>query len=193
MPAVEETKPELPVLYVFFGMIATGKSTLAQAWARHKQLPYYNSDRLRKELAGIDPTAAQRAAVDSGIYSREFSEKTYSALQKKAESFLRQGKSVVLDASYQYARNRWQLRDLAKSLHCNIYFILCRCPEKEMQQRMDMRSQDPTAVSDGRWEIYLQQKQRFEAPDELPAAELIIIDTLPPPEKLVEELDNKMV
>jgi hypothetical protein len=59
-----------------------------------------------------------------------------------------------------------------------------------MKQRMDLREKDPAAVSDGRWEIYQKQAKRFEAPDELTASELIILDTSPPLEELLEELIN---
>lgn len=182
-----------PMLYVFFGLIATGKSTLAKAWAGHKQLPYYNSDRIRKELAGLKATARRQDSVDAGIYSREFSRKTYGLLRQKAEKHLQHGESVVLDASYQYADDRRELRDLAKNLNCRVFFILCECPEAEMHRRMQQRQQDPDAVSDGRWEVYLKQKHRFEKPDELSGAELIRINTQAPVEKLLNELDRKLV
>ena len=191
MPA-SNANIKAPVLYVFFGMIATGKSTLAQAWARRKQLKCYNSDWVRKELAGIKPTESQRRTIDTGIYTKDFSRKTYSTLLEKAAARLREGNSVILDASYQYALDRLDLRSLARNLHCQVYFIFCRCSEKEMKRRMAAREQDPTAVSDGRWEIYLKQKKRFEPPDELAAPELIVIDTQAPLEKLLGELDKKL-
>jgi predicted kinase len=181
-----------PVLYVFFGMIATGKSTLAMAWAKHKQLQYYNSDRVRKELAGIRPTESRRSKVDTGIYTGEFTGKTYQALLEKAETVLRQGDSVVLDASYQLERDRQDVRVLAKNLDSRVCFILCQCSEDEMKRRMSLREQDSAAVSDGRWEIYLKQKQRFEPPVELAASELITIDTRAPLADLLEELDRKL-
>ena len=191
MPASKQ-KNTTPVLYVFFGMIATGKSTLSQAWAWHKQLRCYNSDWVRKELAGIRPTASQHATIDTGIYTKEFSQKTYRTLLERAEARLRQGDSVILDASYQYEQDRQDLRALAKNLNCQVYFILCQCPEREMKRRMAEREQDPASVSDGRWEIYLKQKKRFQPPAELAAPELIIIDTQAPLEDLLEELDRKL-
>ena len=45
-------------IWVFFGLIATGKSTLAEKWAARHTMAHFNSDRLRKELAGISPTAS---------------------------------------------------------------------------------------------------------------------------------------
>ncbi len=181
-----------PVLYVFFGMIATGKSTLSQAWAWHKQVRCYNSDWVRKELAGINPTDSRRESVDAGIYTKEFSDKTYKTLLERAAARLQRGDSVILDASYQYSRDRQDARNLAKSLNCEVYFILCQCSEAEMKHRMEEREQDPAAVSDGRWEVYLQQKKRFEPPAELAAPELISIDTQAPLEELLEELEKKL-
>jgi len=191
MPANEAQKNN-PVLYVFFGMIATGKSTLAMAWAKYKQLQYYNSDRVRKELAGIRPTESQKSTVDTGIYTGKFTGKTYQALLEKAETVLRQGDSVILDASYQLERDRQDVRALAIHLNSRVCFIYCQCPEDEMKRRMNLREQDPAAVSDGRWEIYLKQKQRFEPPIELAASELITIDTQAPLADLLEELDRKL-
>ena len=181
-----------PVLYVFFGMIATGKSTLAMAWAKYKQLQYYNSDRVRKELAGIRPTESQRSTVDTGIYTGEFTGKTYQALLEKAETVLRQGDSVVLDASYQLERDRQDVRVLAKNLDNRVCFILCQCSEDEMKRRMSLREQDSAAVSDGRWEIYLKQKQRFESPTELSHTELVTIDTKASLADLVEKIDKEL-
>jgi len=181
-----------PVVYVFFGMIATGKSTVSQAWAWHKQLRCYNSDWVRKELAGINPTANIRESIDSGIYTKESSRKTYKTLLERAEARLKQGDSVILDASYQYADDRQDIRKLTRDLNCQVYFILCQCPETEMKRRMDAREKDPAAVSDGRWEIYLEQKKRFEQPDELPASELVILDTRAPLEELLKELEEKL-
>lgn len=181
-----------PVVYVFFGMIATGKSTISQAWAWQKQLRCYNSDWVRKEMAGINPTESQRESVDFGIYTKEFSQKTYNILLERAEARLKQGDSVIVDGSYQYAHDRQDVRDLAKNLNCRIYFILCQCPEAEMKRRMDLREKDPAAVSDGRWEIYLKQKKRFEPPDELAASELIILDTQASLDESLEILEEKL-
>jgi len=181
-----------PVIYAFFGMIATGKTSLSQAWAGHKHVSCYNSDRVRKELAGISPTESRKQAVDTGIYTEESSRKTYSTLLEKADAALKEGMSVVLDASYQYADDRDAVRRLAKDAGAQVYFILCQCPEAEMKHRMELRERRGSGVSDGRWEIYLKQKERFEPPDEVPAAQLIIISTDAPVAALLEQLKKKL-
>ncbi len=177
-----------PELFVFFGLIATGKSTLAQAWASRNGLGYHNSDVVRKELAGLAPTASQRDSVDQGIYRREFTEKTYAALLARARQDLLAGRGTVLDASYQNRADREAVRTLARSLGVRVYFILCVCPEEEMKRRMAERALDPSAVSDGRWEIYLQQKERFQAPAELPEGTIFTVSTAPAVDAILKTL-----
>lgn len=163
---------------VFFGMIATGKSYLAAAWAKHHGCSYYNSDRVRKGLAGLVPENRQAAGVEQGIYSRQFSRKTYDQLLILAEQDLATspGVCVVLDGSYQARSERQRLQERLAS-KARVLFVHCLCPEEVMRERMEQRQHDPQAVSDGRWEIYLQQKLGFEMPGELGPEQLLTIDT----------------
>jgi uncharacterized protein len=169
---------ERKLLLVFFGMIATGKSSLASAFARKWGCAYYNSDIVRKELAGLAPDSRQRNSVDTGIYSSEFSRRTYDELLSKARhDFEQKGrKCVVLDGSYQ-SRSERQLLCRAVDKQYRLLFVFCQCPEVIMKKRMERRLKNPWAISDGRWEIYLQQKKRFEMPAELSPEQLLKLDT----------------
>lgn len=175
---------------VFLGMIATGKSYLAAAWAKRHGCSYYNSDRVRKDLAGLVPESRQTAAVDQGIYSPDFSRKTYDQLVHLAESDLDKNPRgcVVLDGSYQARDERERVRERLKN-RARVVFVYCACPEDVMRARMEQRQRDPQAVSDGRWEIYLQQKKRFEMPTECGPDQLISINTNQTLEELLNVLD----
>ena len=179
-------------LYIFCGLIASGKSTLAKGFASRHNIAYYNSDILRKELAGLDPTTKRSESVDQGIYSAEFTRKTYDALLAGAEKQLAAGKSAILDASYSSRAERRKVCDLAKNHAVRVYFVLCTCPEDEMKKRLAQRAADPAAVSDGRWEIYCTQKERFEFPDELPAGTLITISTDGRIDDLLDSLESAL-
>jgi predicted kinase len=176
---------------VFFGMIATGKSYLAAAWARRHGCAYYNSDRIRKELAGLVPESRQAAAVDQGIYSQEFSRRTYDQLLILAEQDLdiKPGACVVLDGSYQARCERQRVQESLAG-KAGVLFVHCICSEEMMRERMEQRQHDPQAVSDGRWEVYLQQKVRFEMPSELRPEQLLTIDTNQPLDTLLILLDE---
>ncbi len=178
-------------LFIFFGLIASGKSTLAEAWANNIGASYYNSDRVRKELADMQATA-QREPYNTGIYTPEFSRRTYDRLLILAEADLTSGKTVVLDGSYQARHERDLVRELSQR-RAKIYkFVLCSCSGTVTKERLDIRANDPEAVSDGRWEIYLQQKEHFTFPDELGTEELINLSTEAPVDELIDRLSGSI-
>jgi predicted kinase len=174
-----------PMLYIFFGLIASGKSFLAERFAAERGLPYFNSDRVRKELAGIAATDRRPAGMNQGIYSPELTAKTYQVLLNRAEDALQQGAAgVILDGSYSREVYRSEVRTLAERLGARPLFILCSCSEEETKRRLELRAKDPNAVSDGRWEIFVRQRETFAQPDDLPPELLLRLDT----EAKVEEL-----
>ena len=194
MPAaVERRGGGRPRLFVFFGMIASGKSTLARAFAGQRGFSCYNTDLVRKELAGVSATTRCAEGVDEGIYSPAFTARTYQALLDRAERDLKQGMDgVVLDGSYGRRTDRARVLELAARLGVDVVFVLCSCSDEEVRRRLELRARDPRAVSDGRWEIYLSQKERFEPPDELPPEQLVRMDTEAPPEVLLKRLENEL-
>ncbi|WLE96275.1 MAG: AAA family ATPase [Candidatus Electrothrix communis] len=182
---------EQPTLYIFFGLIASGKSTLAELFAATQGLPYYNTDRVRKELAGLAANERRPDGMGQGIYTPEFSEKTYQTmLDSAAQNFNTDARGVVLDGSYSKTTDRQKVCELANALTIQILFILCSCSEQETQRRLALRAQDPNAVSDGRWEIFVQQRTTFEQPAELPPHQIIHIDTEAEPQELLRLLKS---
>ncbi len=177
-----------PDIFAFCGLIASGKSTLAAAWAEHIEAPCHNSDWIRKELAGLLPQTSKKESFNQGIYTPEFSQKTYNTLLERGKEDLKAGKKVVLDASFQEIVERKRVMNLAQSLNKKAVFILCQCPEEIMKERMDNRAKDPLSISDGRWEIYLKQKEKHRHPDELTNSELLTIKTNKPVSILVSQL-----
>lgn len=180
-------------VFVFFGLIASGKSTLAEAFARRYDLPYYNTDRVRKELAGLE---AQRSAADGygrGIYTREFSRKTYQAMLDRARIEMRAGREgIVLDGSYHSREERDRVRGLAAAEGGAAVFVHCVCGEDETRRRLAERERDPLSVSDGRWDIYLVQKEAFQPPAELAGAELVTLSTELPVARLLDVLAREL-
>jgi len=165
-------------LYVFFGLIASGKSTLAEVFSNQYDFPYFNTDRVRKELAGLDPVSRQSDNFNQGIYTKEFSRKTYQTMLDLAAKKIISGcKSVVLDGSYSTMDERSKVIEQAAALGAGCVFIQCVCSDKVVRDRLEKRARDPQAVSDGRWEIYLVQKESFQSPSELEPSQLITLET----------------
>jgi len=183
--------PSERTIYIFFGLIASGKSTLAELFAAERGLPYFNSDRVRKELAGIAPTDRRPDGIGLGIYTPELSVKTYQTMLDRAEQAVQSGAAgVILDGSYSIASGRSEVRRLAERLGAKPLFILCACSEAETKRRLLLRANDPNAVSDGRWEIFVRQRETFAQPDELPPEMLLRLNTEAEPEALLRQNMN---
>ncbi len=173
------------------GMIATGKSYLAQTLAEKMGCSYYNSDVVRKEIAGEQAEYSRFTATGEGIYSRDFSRRTYGELLTRVEADIckTECNCAILDASYQSKAERQRVCQCLGRLH-ELLFIHCVAPEKVTKQRMEARGQDPDAVSDGRWEVYLEQKKCFEYPVELDKEHLVTLDTNRPLHELLSFLEE---
>lgn len=178
-------------LIVFFGMIAAGKSFLAKEWAEKNQCPYHNSDVIRKELAGCTQNSRQNYAINRGIYSPEYTKKTYDELINRGVKGLHMsvGDCVVLDGSYKNSSDRQSIVSFFSS-QARIFFIYCSCSETTIRKRLQSRAADPQSVSDGRWEIYQQQKESFEIPTQIDGACLLHLNTERHIDELIKEVDS---
>lgn len=174
-----------PTLFVFMGLIASGKSTLAQAFGASQGLPVYNSDVVRKKLAGVQACQESSAQFSGGIYTPEFSRRTYQELLRLAAEERGRGRSVILDASYHKKEERQHVIDFCHARKCPYLFILCQASEQETRRRLALRSRDPQAVSDGNWDIYLQQKERFQYPHEIDPTHFLEVATDKPVNELL--------
>jgi predicted kinase len=186
-----EMSPDGGRLIVFFGMIAAGKSFLAEKWALRNQCAYYNSDVIRKELAGCARNSRQDFAINQGIYSPEFTKKTYAELLHRAEKGLQSADKdcVVLDGSYKNNSDRQSIVSLF-SPQAAVFFIYCSCSEATIKKRLQTRAADPLSVSDGRWEIYEQQKASFQIPTNIDGARLLHLNTEKHIDELIKAVDS---
>ncbi len=179
------------LIAVFLGLTGSGKSYLAGAWAEKHHFPYFNTDVVRKQLAGIDPTESRPDEAGQGIYSAEFTRRTYDAMLASAREALQDPavSCVVLDGSYQTEAERNRLRRTFQDCS-RIVFVWCSCDETVTKARLAARAADPAAVSDGRWEIYLHQRETYEYPEELPFEQFRRLDTNAALDSLLKRLDN---
>jgi uncharacterized protein len=107
------------------GLPGTGKTTLGGALADRFGAVLLSSDRVRKELAGIDPQTQAPAGFGEGLYDGEHTEATYAEMLRRAEALLVRGESVVLDASFTDARHRAAAERLAERTACRLVRLRC--------------------------------------------------------------------
>jgi aminoglycoside phosphotransferase family enzyme/predicted kinase len=182
-----------PKILVIFGLSGTGKSVLAQALNRELAWPVISSDRVRKELAGLKPTERRVEAFGEGLYSEEITKKTYALMMERAEAFLAEGQSVILDGTFLKSEQRLLVLTLARNVDAEAHFILCQCAEEIVRKRLKAREIDLTEVSDARWEIYCEQKKRFSLDETSTLPHLLVADTSKEAEKLAHELAEEFV
>jgi uncharacterized protein len=179
-----------PVLFITVGLVGSGKTTLAQSLARRTGATVISSDVVRKQLASVPAGEHRFAEMDAGIYSPDFSRRTYDSLFASARAILAAGDHVILDASFISAAERRQAQQIARDTGADFYVIECTLDEEHTRQRLAQRLKN-SSVSDGRWEIYGPQKAKFEAVIEVPPNRHFVIDSARPlPEQVRRIVDT---
>jgi aminoglycoside phosphotransferase family enzyme/predicted kinase len=158
-------------LVLLGGPPGTGKSTVSRTMAP-LGVTVLSSDEVRKELAGLPPTASATAPLGQGIYTEAWTARTYEELLARARRLLGLGDSVVLDATVADARYRDQAARLAAETCSGLASFVCDLPEDLVVQRMASRRGSP---SDADLSIATVVKERF---DDWPSA--VVVDTSQP-------------
>jgi uncharacterized protein len=185
--SVPRLRSPVLLVVVIFGLMASGKTTVARALGQALKLPIVESDRVRKTLAGLAPTTRAAEEFGKGIYATDFSARTYAEMRRLAAEHLAAGSSVILDGSYKRSGERDLVRQLAREHGAEVLFVYCECAPAEARRRAGIRLTDPQAISDGRVELFESQAQDFDplGPKDRP---LLRLDTNREMDVLLEEL-----
>ena len=142
---------------------ATGKSTVAGGVAGALGAVVLRSDEVRKDLAGLGVDAHAASPPDEGLYTKEWTARTYDELLRRARRLLERGESVVLDASWLDACARDHARALAASTTSDLSELRCVLPIEIAEARAAQRTADGGDPSDAGPEI-VRALARREAP-----------------------------
>ena len=156
-------------LVVVYGGIGTGKTTLAQKIAKHMGIQHFNSDFIRKQMAGI-PTYERTSDEDlPRVYSKEMTEKVYEVLFERGIDCAFQEGTAILDATFRDLSKLEKLLDRVKEVQpLRIVFIEAIAPDEVVKERLRAREEEGN-VSDARIEHFELLKQtRHQIADRLP-------------------------
>jgi uncharacterized protein len=165
-----------PRLIAVGGIIASGKSTFADALGADLGVPVISSDRTRKALLGVEPLEPLRHEPWQRGYAPELTTRVYEELMRLSRVVLQSGRSVVLDATFASRQSRSMARATASELSVPFCFVECRVPQDVARARLRERASG-ASVSDGRLEIFDQFLARYEGVTELEPTEHFIADT----------------
>ena len=131
---------------------------------------------VRKRLAGLGPSERRFETFEGGIYSPQFTERTYATLLEEGRERLRCGQSVILDASFLRREHRRSAAGLAAEEGAQFACLEFRASDETVRRRLARRLREGGDPSDARWEVYVAQKRRLQRPSEVAPGRLIAVD-----------------
>jgi aminoglycoside phosphotransferase family enzyme/predicted kinase len=146
-----ENPERRPCLILVGGLPGTGKSTLAHGLAELANLSLLRSDVVRKELAGLPLQARTHFPFGEGIYTPEWTERTYRECLRRAEQLLFEGSRVIVDATFGAERHRRMFLEAGAKMRVPVALLLCQAGAKVVRLRLESRMGD---ASDADLSIY---------------------------------------
>ena len=180
-----------PVVVAVGGVIASGKSTVAEALGDRLSAPVIDSDRTRKRLMGLVPTEHANSRAFEGPYDIATTERVYAEMMVRASIVLESGRPVVLDASFRSEDMRRAARDLATEHGVPFMMVECRARPEVCKERLERRTRE-TSVSDGRLAIFDAFCARVEPASEIADGERLVVDTERPLSETLASLDERL-
>ncbi len=133
-----------PSLVILCGLPGTGKSHFARELSRRAPFVWLNSDRTRKLL------------VDTPSYSRREHRRVFSAMHVLTRGYLRDGFSVVFDATNLNENVRRPLYASASEVGVEPLIIRFTAPSELVRRRLTDRTEGvgEASQSDATWDVY---------------------------------------
>jgi len=182
-----------PVIMVFMGRVASGKSTLAGQLANKLGIHHFMTDKIRKTIAKIPETTRLPENERKNLYNPELSEKTYRTLLENGISVAKKGESVILDGTFGRKDKRKNLLANCKERGIRILFIEATATNEIRTERLKKRNKRNDVISDARLEDMDLLDRRYDNPHELKPEQLIRIDTSVSVVKTIEILTHLLV
>lgn len=151
-----------PCLVLIAGLPGSGKSVLARALRETGNFVWIRSDEIRKRLAGLDPLASGKAEVGEGLYSREWTDRTYAACLSRAADICKAGGRALVDATFVEADRRREFVEAAIEWGVPALLLITEVPPELIRERLAKRTNDP---SDADWNVYQAAAARWAPPD----------------------------
>jgi len=166
------------------GSPGTGKSTASAGLADRLGYVRLSADRVRKELAGVSAQSPRAAPYLEGIYTPQWTKRTYDELLHRASALLSMGESVVIDATWSGADLRAAAVAVAERTASDLYQFRCDAPIDVVEARISKRQ---PGASDADVTIAADVRERFE-----PWPEAETLDVTESPHRVVSEMVRKI-
>jgi aminoglycoside phosphotransferase family enzyme/predicted kinase len=140
--------PRRPCLIAMHGFSGSGKTYLSQALMSRLPAIRLRSDIERKRRHGLEETERSGASIGKGIYDPRARMGIYETLAAAAETSLRFGQHVIVDASFLRRRDRQRFRLLAKRLGADFVIVDACAEPDQLLRRLQRRQRDASDASE---------------------------------------------
>lgn len=164
-------------LVLVVGVVGTGKSTVAAELADLLEGAVIASDRVRKRLFELPPTARLSDGWGRGAYTAEHTVRTYAGLLERARPVLESGRTAILDATFSRREQRAAALELTRELDCPAFLVEVHCEAEVARERLARRQAAGLDPSDAGPESHASSIRDFEPLDAWPAARRVRLAT----------------
>ena len=169
-----------PSLLLTCGYSGSGKTWLSRALATECHALHLRSDIERKRLAGLGFLDDSHSPPDAGIYTGEYTRRTYQRLHDCAGDLLRGGENVIVDAAFLKSEERRRMLVLADRLDVRAAILHCVAPEQVLRERVGARSQARSDASEAGLATLLRQPGFWQPLSQAELERSVTVDTTAP-------------
>jgi predicted kinase len=185
----EATRRHGPGLVLCCGLSGSGKSFVAGGVAGDLGAAVISSDRLRKVMAGLQPTERTPDALRSAVYNGRMTERVYCALNERAAEEMASGRPVVLDATFLTRKRRRSALAVARTLRMPTALLWCEPGALAANERLRERASRGWTISDADARIRAFQRRSAQRPEPAEEGAVVIqVDTRVAPAALFTDL-----
>ena len=182
-----------PAVIVTFGIIGTGKSTLAGMLAEELSCAAIASDAVRKEITGTHAGKKGYEGWEEGIYTSGITDRTYREIISRALAEAGRNRLSVLDASFSKRVWREYLLREAGLKGAGVYFVRTTAALDEVELRLLRREKEGLSISDAGAALLPRFLAEWEEPAEIKGGRYFEADTERPGRELLDSLFRNII
>lgn len=179
--AIEE---DGPWVIIASGLPGSGKSFACRAVREQTGWKVFGSDRIRKELAGVDPGDR----LPDRFYSQAFSARTYDEMIERGLEDAGRNGAAILDANFRTSELRRWAKTRAQKEGIRMALLSFDTAEEFAMKRLQDRVPNDAGGSDADLSVYTRLREEFEPPRGDEADCLIALGGDEGPESLVPRI-----
>ena len=161
--AGRQISERVPILLVMSGLSGSGKTRLSGRLMAAMPAIRVRSDLERKRMSGLAEDEPSDSDIDSGIYTKDASQRVYEYLCETAEVILNAGHHAILDAAFLHQSDRERAIAVAANCEAPCVLVAVDAPVEILRERVQRRAGKAADASEAGQEVLEHQLATAEA------------------------------